>query len=132
MILGVGIDLVDMRRLKAAVERYEQRFFDRILTPAELAYCQKNADPIAALARHYAFKEAASKALGTGMTSGVNWRNLELCRLKGRKPFAQFHGAANERLASLTPQGHRAVISVSISDEPPYANAICIIDAQPA
>ena len=130
MIIGIGIDLVDMRRIGAVRERHGMRFEQRLFTDSERRFCHGRADVIAAFARHYAFKEAASKALGTGFRQGVAWRDLELCREAGRKPFARFHGGALVRLGVLLPEGYDAEVHISISDEPPYATAQCLIEAR--
>ncbi len=131
MILGTGIDLIDIRRIVDTLERHGQRFKDRVFTAEEQAWCEKRADKAAAYARHYAVKEACSKALGTGMSKGVAWRQMYLSRAAGRRPRLVCVGNAEERLKLLTPAGYRALLYVSISDEPPYATATVSISAIP-
>jgi len=131
MIVGTGIDLVDIRRIQSTLETYGQRFIDRLFCPSEVEFCLRRPDQAAAFARHYAVKEAACKALGTGMTQGVAWRGIELYREKGRKPELVFHQGALKRLNTLLPAQTKPRLHVSISDEPPYATAIVIIEALP-
>ena len=129
MIIGTGIDLVDIRRIKATLDQYGQRFIERLFCPSEIEFCLTRPDQAAAFARHYAVKEAACKALGTGMRQGVAWRGIELYREKGRKPELVFHDGALIRLNSLLPKASKPRLHVSISDEPPYATAIVTIEA---
>ena len=129
MILGIGNDIVDMRRLQASWDRRGQRFLDRIYTPDEQAFANARAHPLHVFAKLYAVKEAAVKALGTGFTCGVGWRSVELVRRKGQKPTLAFHGAGAARLAAMTPPGYVAGWDVSSSDEPPYATAVVILHA---
>ncbi len=131
MILGTGIDLIDIRRIQDSLDRFGSRFVQRVFCPNEIAFCQARPDPAAAFARHYAVKEAACKALGTGMRQGVAWRGIELFREPRRKPYLRLKGGALARLETLMPQGHDPVLHVSISDEPPYATAIVIIECRP-
>lgn len=131
MIIGTGIDLVDIRRIKETLDKHGQRFKDRLFCEGEQAFCERKPDQAAAYARHYAVKEAACKALGTGMTQGVAWRGIELYREKGRKPELRFHDGALERLNSLIPLGEKPKLHVSMSDDPPYATAMVIIEAVP-
>lgn len=130
MILGTGIDLIDIRRIQDSLDRFGQRFINRVFCPGEIAFCTARPDPAAAFARHYAVKEAACKALGTGMRQGVAWRGIELRREPGRKPYLCFHGGALARLEALMPAGYVPVLHVSISDEPPYATSIVIIECR--
>jgi holo-[acyl-carrier protein] synthase len=131
MILGTGIDLIDIRRIADTLERHGARFKDRVFTQAEQDWCEKRSDKAAAYARHYAVKEACSKALGTGMAKGVAWRQMYLSREAGRRPRLICVGNAAERLRLLTPDGYQALLYVSITDEPPYAAATVSISAIP-
>ena len=129
MILGIGNDIVDIRRIEATLARKGQRFIDRLFTRAEQTFCEQRPNPSYAYARHYAAKEAAVKALGTGFTCGVGWRCVEVVRRRGQKPTLAFHGAALHRLSHMTPEGYVAGWDMSMSDEPPYATAIVILHA---
>ena len=129
MILGIGNDIVDIRRLKATLGRRGDRFRSRLFTKSEQAFCESKHTPINAYARYYAIKEAAVKALGTGFTHGVGWRSIEVVRRKRLKPALVFHGAARQRLTHMTPKGWMAGHDVSVSDEPPYASAVVILYA---
>ena len=127
MILGLGNDLVDTRRLQAAWDRRGARFVERLYTPDEQAFCLSRANPVHAFGRCYAAKEAAVKALGTGFTQGIGWRSVEVVRRPKRRPTLAFHGAALDRLTDLTPAGTRVDWQLSISDEPPYASAVVVL-----
>lgn len=130
-ILGIGIDLVDIRRIEKTFAKYGDRFRDRLFTADEQAFCEKKPDRFAAYARHYAVKEACCKALGTGMRMGVAWRGMAIRREPGRKPYLEVTGGAKARLEAITPDGYRAELHVSITDEPPYASAFVTISAVP-
>ena len=129
MILGIGNDIVDLRRIEASLDRRGQRFVDRLFTQAEQAFCLSRYHPPHAFGRYYAAKEAAVKALGTGFTQGVGWRMVEVVRRPRQKPTLAFHGAAQAHLATLTPPGYRPLWDLSMSDEPPYATAVVILSA---
>ena len=131
MLFGVGIDLVDSERIRASIGRQGQRFKDRIYTPTEQSFCEARHDPVLAYARLFALKEAASKAIGTGLAIGVSWQDFELVRKHGHKPQLRFQGRAMERINKLTPKGYAAQWDWSISDEPPYATAIVTITCVP-
>ena len=129
MILGIGNDIVDIRRLDATLARRGDRFKNRLFTEAEQEFCESKHTPINAYGRYYAIKEAAVKALGTGFTHGVGWRSVEVLRRKRLKPTLIFHGAALHRLNMMTPEGWVAGHDMSVSDEPPYASAVVILYA---
>lgn len=131
MILGLGSDLVDIRRIERVLERHGERFLERVFTPLERAKAERRTERIRAgtYAKRFAAKEAASKALGTGFSHGVFMRDLGVVNLRSGKPTLQLTGGAAERLASLTPPGHSAQIDLSMTDEYPYAQAIVIISA---
>jgi holo-[acyl-carrier protein] synthase len=131
MILGLGSDLVDIRRIERTLERHGDRFIDRVFTPLERAKAEKRTEKLRAgtYAKRFAAKEAASKALGTGFSAGVFFRDLGVVNLRSGKPTLQLTGGAAERLARLTPPGHTAQIDLSMTDEYPYASAIVIISA---
>ena len=132
MILGLGSDLVDIRRIEQAIERFGERFLDRIFTPVERRKCDRRANPAASYARRFAAKEAASKALGTGFRAGVFWRDLGVVNLASGQPGMQLTGGALRRLEAMTPAGMTARLDVTLTDEPPIAQAVVIITALPA
>jgi holo-[acyl-carrier protein] synthase len=131
MIIGIGSDLVDIRRIETSINRFGDRFIQRIFTEAEQARAEKKIGRIATYAKRFAAKEACSKALGTGINRGVNWRGMGVINLPGGKPTMALTGGALTRLEALTPPGHRAIIHLSITDEEPYAQAFVIIEAVP-
>jgi holo-[acyl-carrier protein] synthase len=132
MILGVGSDLIDIRRIDEAIKRYGDRFLDRIFTAKERERCDRRVNRAEGYARRFAAKEAMSKALGTGFRRGVFWRDLGVVNLPGGRPSMVLTGGALERLGAMTPAGMTARIDVSLTDEPPLAQAIVIISAVPA
>ena len=131
MILGLGTDIVDIRRIERVMERHGTRFLDRVFTEVERAKAERRTERIRAgtYAKRFAAKEAASKALGTGFAQGVFMRDLGVVNLKGGKPTLRLTGGAAIRLAALTPAGHAAQIDLTMTDEYPYAKAIVIISA---
>jgi holo-[acyl-carrier protein] synthase len=132
MILGLGSDLIDIRRIEKTLARYGDRFLDRIFTAEERARSDRRANRVESYAKRYAAKEACSKALGTGFRKGVYWRDLGVVNLPGGRPTLVLTGGALERLKALTPPGMAARIDVTLSDEPPLAQALVIITAVPA
>jgi holo-[acyl-carrier protein] synthase len=133
MILGVGSDLVDIRRIEKAIERFGDRFLDRIFTETERRRCdRRGVTRMASYARRFAAKEAAAKALGTGFRRGVFWRDLGVVNLPSGQPGMQLTGGALRRLAAITPAGMVTRLDLSLTDEPPLAQAIVIISALPA
>jgi holo-[acyl-carrier protein] synthase len=131
MILGLGSDLVDIRRIEATLDRFGARFTHRIFTAAERDKSERRAARAASYARRFAAKEACAKALGTGFRKAVYWRDMEVVNLPGGKPSMRLTGGALARLASLVPAGMRAQIDVSLTDDPPIAQAIVVISALP-
>ena len=131
MIIGLGSDLVDIRRIERALERHGDRFALRVFTEVERAKAERRTERIRAgtYAKRFAAKEAASKALGTGFSNGVFFRDLGVVNLRSGKPTLQMTGGAAERLAKITPPGHQAQVDLSMTDEYPYAQAIVIISA---
>ena len=132
MILGVGSDLIDIRRIEAAIARYGDRFLNRIFTENERRRCERRANPGPSYARRFAAKEAAAKALGTGFRSGVFWRDLGVVNMPSGQPGMHLTGGALRRLESITPKGMTARLDVTLTDEPPLAQAVVIITAWPA
>ena len=131
MIIGIGSDLIDIRRIEKALERHGERFIQRIYTPIERARSERRNQRAASYAKRFAAKEACAKALGTGLSHGVFWRDMGVVNLPGGKPTMHLTGGAAERLARLTPAGHRAVIHLTITDDFPLAQAFVIIEALP-
>ena len=133
MIVGIGSDLCDITRIAKSLERFGERFTNRIFTEGEQQRSERRPGIRAAsYARRFAAKEACSKALGTGFRKSVFWRDLEVVSLPTGQPAMRLHGGAAARLASLIPPGHEAVIHVTLTDEPPLAQAFVIIEARPS
>jgi holo-[acyl-carrier protein] synthase len=131
MIIGIGNDLIDIRRIERTIERFGDRFINRIFTDVEQEKSERRANRSASYAKRFAAKEACSKALGTGFRKGVFWRDMGVVNLKGGKPTIALTGGAAKRLAELTPDGMTAQINISLTDEPPLAEASVIISAVP-
>ncbi|MGQ0661999.1 MAG: holo-ACP synthase [Pseudomonadota bacterium] len=132
MILGLGSDLIDIRRVEATLERFGERFTRRVFTATERARCERRIDRVAGYARRFAAKEACAKALGTGFRKGVFWRDLGVVNRPGGQPTMELTGGALAQLAELVPPGWAARIDLSLTDDPPLAQAIVIISAHPA
>jgi holo-[acyl-carrier protein] synthase len=131
MILGLGSDLVDIRRIEKVLERHGDRFIQRIFTPVEVAKAERRATRIDTYAKRFAAKEACSKALGTGFRNGVFFRDMGVVNLPSGRPTMKLTGGALKRLNEITPDGHDARIDISLTDEYPLAQAIVIISAVP-
>lgn len=131
MIIGLGSDLADVRRIARSIERYGERFLTRIFTPAERAKADRRVNKAETYAKRFAAKEACSKALGTGMRAGVFWRDMGVINLPSGRPTMRLTGGALKRLEAITPAGCEARIDVSLTDEGPTAQAIVIITAVP-
>jgi holo-[acyl-carrier protein] synthase len=131
MILGLGSDLCDIRRIEKSLERHGERFTHRLFTDVERARAEGRAHRAATYAKRFAAKEAASKALGTGFRAGVFWRDLGVVNLPSGQPTLRLTGGAAERLKAITPAGHGAVIALTMTDEFPYAQAMVVITAVP-
>jgi holo-[acyl-carrier protein] synthase len=129
MIIGIGNDLVDIRRVERTLGRFGDRFLAHVFTDLEKEKAQRRPNPAAALAQRFAAKEACSKALGTGFRQGVYWRDIGVDNHPSGKPFLTLTGGARKRLDSLTPEGMMAQIDVTLTDEYPLANAVVIISA---
>jgi holo-[acyl-carrier protein] synthase len=129
MILGLGSDSIDIRRIERSIDRYGDRFIDRIFTGIERRKSDNRRLRAASYAKRFAAKEACAKALGTGLAGGVFWRDMGVVNLQSGAPTMELTGGAAERLAAITPAGHSARIDVSISDDFPMAQAIVIISA---
>lgn len=132
MIIGIGSDLIDITRIERTLERFGDRFVERCFTEVERKKSDRRANRVDSYAKRYAAKEACSKALGTGFRRGVFWRDMGVVNLPSGKPTLALTGGAALRLAEITPPGMKAVIDLSLTDEPPIAQAIVIITAVPA
>jgi len=135
MIIGIGSDLIDIRRIEKVIERHGERFLDRIFTDAERAKAERRAKShkmvVATYAKRFAAKEACSKALGTGIRQGVWWRDMGVVNLPGGRPTMHLTGGAKERLDVLIPAGFLPRIDLSITDDWPLAQAFVVISAVP-
>ena len=129
MIIGIGNDTIDIRRVEKVIERHGERFTGRIFTDIEIRKSDRRRLRAASYAKRFAAKEACAKALGTGMSRGVFWRDMGVVNLPSGKPTMQLTGGAAKRLQALTPPGHRAEIHVTITDDFPLAQALVIIEA---
>lgn len=132
MILGIGSDLIDIRRIARTLERYGDRFVSRVFTAEERRRSERRANRAASYAKRYAAKEACSKALGTGFRDGVYWRDLGVINLSSGRPTMILTGGALERLRAMTPPGMEARIDITLTDEDPLASAVVIISAEPS
>ena len=131
MIIGMGSDLCDIRRIQKSLDRFGDRFIERIFTDVERARSERKGDRAASYAKRFAAKEACAKALGTGMRRGVFWRDMGVVNMRSGQPTMTLTGGALARLKEMTPPGHRAVIHLSLTDDHPYAQAFVIIEALP-
>jgi holo-[acyl-carrier protein] synthase len=131
MILGIGSDIVDVRRIERAIGRHGDRFLERIFTATERAKAERRARRVETYAKRFAAKEACAKALGTGIRAGVFWRDMGVVNLPSGRPTIKLTGGALERLEAITPPGCEARIDVTITDEGPMAQALVIISAVP-
>ena len=129
MIVGVGADLCDIRRIQTSLDRFGDRFRNRCFTPLEIARSERKPDAAWSYAKRFAAKEACAKALGTGMRADVYWRDIGVVNRPSGQPTLALTGHAAEHLARLTPEGHRAEIHLTLSDEHPYALAFVVIEA---
>ena len=132
MIIGIGSDISDTRRIAKVIERHGDRFLSRIFTEAERARAERRKTRVETYAKRFAAKEACAKALGTGMSAGVFWRDMGVVNLPSGKPTMALTGGAAERLKRLMPAGHRAEIHLTITDDFPMAQAFVVIEAVPA
>jgi holo-[acyl-carrier protein] synthase len=131
MIVGIGSDLIDIRRVEKVLARHGERFIARVFTPIERAKADSRADPVPTYAKRFAAKEACAKALGTGIHKGVFWRDMGVVNMPGGRPTLILTGGAQARLEALTPKGFSARIDLSITDEWPLAQAFVVISLVP-
>jgi holo-[acyl-carrier protein] synthase len=131
MIIGLGSDLIDIRRVEKSLARFGERFTQRIFTEIEQAKSDRRKERAASYAKRFAAKEACAKALGTGLARGVFWRDMGVVNLPGGKPTMHLTNGAAKRLEAITPPGCRAVVHLTITDDFPLAQAFVIIEALP-
>jgi len=129
MILGIGSDICDARRIAKVVERHGNRFLDRVFTATERALADRRRNRIETYAKRFAAKEACAKALGTGLRAGVWWRDMGVINLPGGRPTMELSGGAKRRLQAITPNGYEARIDLTITDEGHMAHAFVVISA---
>jgi len=131
VIVGIGSDLSDIRRIQGSLDRFGERFTARVFTEVEKARSERKGDRAASYAKRFAAKEACAKALGTGIRRGVFWRDMGVVNLPSGQPTMRLTGGAAERLAALMPPGMEPFIHVSLTDDHPYAQAFVVIEARP-
>ena len=129
MIIGIGNDIIDIRRIEKTLERHGERFTNRVFTEIERAKSDRRAQRAASYAKRFAAKEACSKALGTGLSNGVFWRDMGVVNLPSGKPTLRLTAGAKAQLDRLVPKGATAAIHLTMTDEYPYAQAIVMIEA---
>ena len=129
MIIGLGSDLADIRRIQDTLDRFGERFTARIFTDVERARSERKADRAASYAKRFAAKEACAKALGTGLRAGVFWRDMGVVNARSGQPTMALTGGAARRLAAITPAGFEARVHLSLTDDHPYAQAFVVIEA---
>jgi holo-[acyl-carrier protein] synthase len=129
VILGLGSDLTDIRRIQTSLDRFGERFANRLFTNVERARSERKNDRAASYAKRFAAKEACAKALGTGIRRGVFWRDMGVVNMRSGQPTMALTGGAAERLKAMTPPGFEAVIHLTLTDEIPYAQAFVVIEA---
>ncbi|MFT6025401.1 MAG: holo-[acyl-carrier protein] synthase [Ascidiaceihabitans sp.] len=131
MILGIGTDLANIQRIQGVLDRHGDRFRNRVFTDTEQAKAARRKDVAGTYAKRWAAKEACSKALGTGLRMGISWKDMAVSNLETGQPVMAVTGWAAERLKSMTPAGHDAIIHVTLTDDHPWAQAFVVIEARP-
>jgi holo-[acyl-carrier protein] synthase len=131
MILGIGTDLANIERIQGTLDRFGDRFRNRVFTDIEQRKAERRRDVAGTYAKRWAAKEACSKALGTGLAMGIAWKDMSVTNLKSGQPVMHVTGWARERLDAMTPEGHEAVIHVTLTDDHPWAQAFVVIEARP-
>ncbi len=132
MILGIGTDLCNIERIERTLDRFGDRFRNRVFTETEQRKAERRADTPGTYAKRWAAKEACSKALGTGLRMGIAWKDMAVTNLRTGQPVMHVTGWAAERLKEMTPPGHTATIHVTLTDDHPWAQAFVVIEALPA
>ncbi len=131
MILGVGTDLANIDRIAGTLDRFGDRFRNRVFTEVEQRKAERRKDVAGTYAKRWAAKEACSKALGTGLRMGISWKDMAVSNLRTGQPVMAVTGWAKERLDQMTPPGHTAIIHVTLTDDHPWAQAFVVIEARP-
>ncbi|MFC3613870.1 holo-ACP synthase [Lutimaribacter marinistellae] len=131
MILGIGTDLANIDRIQGTLDRFGDRFRNRVFTETEQRKAERRADTAGTYAKRWAAKEACSKALGTGLRMGIAWRDMSVSNLRSGQPVMHVTGWAAERLREMTPENHEAIIHVTLTDDHPWAQAFVVIEARP-
>ena len=131
MILGIGTDLANIERIAGTLERFGDRFRNRVFTEIEQKKAERRADTPGTYAKRWAAKEACSKALGTGLRMGIAWKDMSVRNLRTGQPVMEVTGWAKARLDEMTPEGHEAIIHVTLTDDHPWAQAMVVIEARP-
>ncbi len=131
MILGIGTDLANIERIQGVLDRFGDRFRNRVFTEVAQAKSERRLDVAGTYAKRWAAKEACSKALGTGLRMGIAWKDMSVSNLRSGQPVMHVTGWAKERLDQMTPAGHEAVIHVTLTDDHPWAHAMVLIEALP-
>lgn len=131
MILGIGTDLANIERISGTLDRFGDRFKNRVFTETEQRKAGNRKDVAGTYAKRWAAKEACSKALGTGLAMGISWKDMAVSNMRSGQPTMQVTGWAKERLESMTPDGYEAVIHVTLTDDHPWAQAFVVIEARP-
>lgn len=131
MILGIGTDLCNIERIGRTLDRFGDRFRNRVFTDVEQATAERRARAVETYAKRWAAKEACSKALGTGLRMGIAWKDMAVANISSGQPVMQVTGWAADRLAEMTPPGHEAIIHVTLTDDHPWAHAVVMIEARP-
>ena len=131
MIIGIGTDLANIERIQGTLDRFGERFKNRVFTKIEQAKSERRKDVAGTYAKRWAAKEACSKALGTGLAMGIAWKDMGVKNLHTGQPTMELTGWAAERLAKLTPKGHESFVHVTLTDDHPWAQAFVVIEARP-
>ena len=131
MILGIGTDLANIERIQGTLDRFGDRFKNRVFTDEEKRKSESRKDVAGTYAKRWAAKEACSKALGTGLAMGIAWKDMSVRNLRTGQPVMHVTGWAKDRLAAMTPDGHEAIVHVTLTDDHPWAQAFVVIEARP-
>ena len=131
MILGIGTDLANIERIQGTLDRFGDRFKNRVFTDEEKRKSESRKDVAGTYAKRWAAKEACSKALGTGLAMGIAWKDMSVSNLRTGQPVMHVTGWAKDRLAAMTPDGHEAIVHVTLTDDHPWAQAFVVIEARP-
>jgi len=131
MILGIGTDLANIDRIQKTIDRFGQRFKDRVFTSIEQNKAEKRKDIAGTYAKRWAAKEACSKALGTGLAMGISWKDMSVSNLETGQPIMKLTGWAAKKMSDMTPEGYEAIVHVTLTDDHPWAQAFVVIEALP-